>query len=373
MAKTNKYALVTGGSRGIGREICLKLGGCGYHVLVNYKSNAAEAEKTLSGIRAAGGDGEALQFDVASGEESTAAIEAWQKAHEGACIEVVVNNAGIRDDVLMMWMEPQQWHSVIGTSLDGFYNVTRPLLKGMLVNRFGRIVNIVSLSGIKGLPGQANYAAAKGGVIAATKALAQEVANAAQNKIVVTGLEDEVDIKAFTMSNSEKIYTSLIEFVNKEVSNLVLGSESMAGGVQSYVGSTKAHQDIFRDRIEVYRRYIENVMNEQVVPRLVAMGYISADLEFKYSNRNDMNNDDRIKLYEFITDRYELSSDEIEKEFGIAVGRQLNVLPVGVVGGEGILPGSSSSDRGIMSDEEYYKRYGRRRGEKVSEPERTNE
>lgn len=94
MAKTNKYALVTGGSRGIGREICLKLGGCGYHVLVNYKSNAAEAEKTLSGIRAAGGDGEALQFDVASGEESTAAIEAWQKAHEGACIEVVVNNAG---------------------------------------------------------------------------------------------------------------------------------------------------------------------------------------------------------------------------------------------------------------------------------------
>ena len=166
MAKTNKYALVTGGSRGIGREICLKLGGCGYHVLVNYKSNAAEAEKTLAGIRAAGGDGEALQFDVASGEESTAAIEAWQKAHEGACIEVVVNNAGIRDDVLMMWMEPQQWHSVIGTSLDGFYNVTRPLLKGMLVNRFGRIVNIVSLSGIKGLPGQANYAAAKGGVIA---------------------------------------------------------------------------------------------------------------------------------------------------------------------------------------------------------------
>lgn len=88
MAKTNKYALVTGGSRGIGREICLKLGGCGYHVLVNYKSNAAEAEKTLSGIRAAGGDGEALQFDVASGEESAAAIAAWQKAHEGACIEV---------------------------------------------------------------------------------------------------------------------------------------------------------------------------------------------------------------------------------------------------------------------------------------------
>ncbi len=176
MAKTNKYALVTGGSRGIGREICLKLGGCGYHVLVNYKPNAAEAETTLSGIRAAGGDGEALQIDVASGEESPAAIEAWQNAHEGACIVVVVNNAGIRCDSLMMWMEPQQWHSVVDTGLGGFYNVTRPLLKDMLVKRFGRIVNIVSLSGIKGLPGQANYAAAKGGVIAATKALAQEVA-----------------------------------------------------------------------------------------------------------------------------------------------------------------------------------------------------
>lgn len=176
MTKTNKYALVTGGSRGIGREICLKLGARGYHVLVNYRSNTAEAEKTLAAIRAASGDGELLQFDVASGEETIAALTAWQQAHEGACIEVVVNNAGIRDDVLMMWMEPQQWHAVVETSLGGFYNVTRPLLRDMLVNRFGRIVNIVSLSGIKGLPGQANYAAAKGGVIAATKALAQEVA-----------------------------------------------------------------------------------------------------------------------------------------------------------------------------------------------------
>ena len=93
------------------------------------------------------------------------------------------------------------------------------------------------------------------------KRLANEIANAAQNKVVVTGLEDEIEIKAFTMSNSEKIYTSLIEFVNKEVANLILGSESMAGGMQSYVGSTKAHQDIFRERIEVYRRYIENIFN----------------------------------------------------------------------------------------------------------------
>lgn len=146
------------------------------------------------------------------------------------------------------------------------------------------------------------------------KRLAQDIANAAQNKVIVTGIEDEVDIKTFTMSNSEKIYTGLIEFVNSEVANLILGSESMAGGMQSYVGSTKAHQDIFRDRIEVYRRYIENMMNEEIIPRLVNMGYLNPGLEFKYSNRIEMNNEDRIKLYALITDKYEVSSDEIEKE-----------------------------------------------------------
>ncbi|MCS2956910.1 DUF935 domain-containing protein [Bacteroides salyersiae] len=159
------------------------------------------------------------------------------------------------------------------------------------------------------------------------KKLAGDIANAAQNKVIVTGLDDEIDIKTFTMSNSEKIYTSLIDFVNREVSNMILGSESMAGATQSYVGSTKAHQDIFRERIEVYRRYIENVMNEEVIPRLVSMGYIESGLEFKYSNRIEMNNEDRIKLYNLITDKYEVSQDEIEKEFGIHVGKQLNVMP----------------------------------------------
>ena len=183
--------------------------------------------------------------------------------------------------------------------------------------------------------------------------------------MIVTGLDDEIDIKTFTMSNSEKIYTSLIDFVNREVSNMILGSESMAGATQSYVGSTKAHQDIFRERIEVYRRYIENVMNEEVIPRLVSMGYIESGLEFKYSNRIEMNNEDRIKLYNLITDKYEVSQDEIEKEFGIHVGKQLNVMPTIPTGAAGV-GGSSSSDRGIMSDEEYYKRYGRARGSDVS-------
>ena len=193
------------------------------------------------------------------------------------------------------------------------------------------------------------------------KRLANDIANAAQNKVIVTGLEDEMDIKAFTMSNSEKIYTGLIELVNSEVSNLILGSESMAGGMQSYVGSTKAHQDIFRDRIEVYRRYIENIMNEEIVPRLVIMGYIKPGLVFKYSNRIEMNNEDRIKLYGLLTDKYEITGDEIEKEFGINVGKQLNVM-TGAIGTSGAI-GDGSNDRHIMSDEEYYRRYGRSRGQ----------
>ena len=200
------------------------------------------------------------------------------------------------------------------------------------------------------------------------KRLANEIASAAQNKVLVTGLDDEVEVKNFTMSNSEKIYTGLIEFVNREVSNLILGSESMAGATQSYVGSTKAHQDIFRERIEVYRRFIENIMNEEVMPRLVAMGYIDDGLEFHYSNRIEMNNEDRIKLYGLITDKYQVSADEIEKEFGIHVGKQLNDIPQGMGAGApsgGVLAGPSN-DRGIMSDDEYYRRYGRARGSKIA-------
>ena len=171
-----KYALVTGGSRGIGRAVCIKLAQMDYCVIVNYVSNDAEAQKTLNLITKAGSTGELLKFDVADYAETTAAIEQWQTTHEDGYIEVLVNNAGIRRDNLMLWMEQEDWHKVLGISLNGFYNVTRPLLKPMLVKKYGRIINVASLSGIKGLPGQCNYSAAKGGIIAATKALAQEVA-----------------------------------------------------------------------------------------------------------------------------------------------------------------------------------------------------
>jgi len=170
-----KCALVTGGSRGIGRAICLKMAAMGYYVLVNYKSNTTEAENTLAQIKQAGGTGELLAFNVADKEQIKEVLQDWINSNESADIEVLVNNAGIRDDSLMVWLKDEQWDNVIKTSLDSFFYVTRLVLEEMMLNRFGRIINVVSLSGIKGLPGQTNYSAAKAGVIGATKALAQEV------------------------------------------------------------------------------------------------------------------------------------------------------------------------------------------------------
>lgn len=244
---------------------------------------------------------------------------------------------------------------LINTGTLGLFSATTPLI---LAKKF-TLANYVNFSHTYGQP--IIHGKTESESIQDRQRLAQSIANAAQNKIVVTGLNDEVDIKTFTMSNSEHIYSSLIEFVNKEVANLIVGSSSMAGETQSYVGSTNAHQDIFRERIEVYREYIENVMNEEILPRLVDMGYIKSGLEFKYANRVEMSNKDKISLYSFITDKYEVSADEIEKEFGIVVGKQFNALSE-------MIGGAHSNDRHIMTDEEYYKRYGYQRGEK---PNRT--
>ena len=171
-----KYALVTGGSRGIGRAISLRLAAMGYYVIINYQRNEEEATKTLAMIRKAGSDGELMRFDVASKEEIASVLGAWVDRHKDKVIEILVNNAGIRKDNLMMMMPDSDWESVLKINLDSFFYVTKAVLQPMVANRFGRIINIVSLSGVKGLPGQVNYSASKGGVIAASKALAQEVA-----------------------------------------------------------------------------------------------------------------------------------------------------------------------------------------------------
>lgn len=174
--KDIKYALVTGASRGIGRAIALKLATQGFSIIINYASNAEAAQNTLDEIVSAGGCAELLPFDVSDSKSVEDALQNWAQKHEKEYISVIVNNAGVRKDNLMMWMPGQDWRDVLSISLDGFFNVTQPLLKNMLVKKWGRIVNVVSLSGIKGMPGQVNYSAAKGGLIAATKALAQEVA-----------------------------------------------------------------------------------------------------------------------------------------------------------------------------------------------------
>ena len=171
-----KYALVTGGSRGIGRAVCLKLAEMGYSVLINYKGNTAAAEETVKLVQEKGVAAEALMFDVGSKEDIQKVLGGWLEANNDKLIEVLVNNAGIRQDTLMMSMTDEQWDSVLNTSLQGMYHVTKLVLNQMLMNRYGRIINMVSLSGIKGMPGQVNYSAAKAGMIGATKALAQEIA-----------------------------------------------------------------------------------------------------------------------------------------------------------------------------------------------------
>jgi 3-oxoacyl-[acyl-carrier protein] reductase len=170
------YALVTGGSRGIGAAICKRLSAQGLSIIINYRSNEQAARAVADDIEAAGGVAELLPFDVSSEEAVDAAVERWETEHPDDRITVLVNNAGIREDNLLIFMQTDQWKRVIDTTLDGFFFVTRRVLKGMLTKRYGRIINVTSLSGLKGLPGQANYSAAKAALIGATKALAQEVA-----------------------------------------------------------------------------------------------------------------------------------------------------------------------------------------------------
>lgn len=167
--------LVTGGSRGIGKAICLRMASEGHYLIINYRGNEEEALKTLVAVRENGGDGELLQFDVASKQDVENKLGGWIENNKDKTIEILINNAGIRKDNLMMTMKDEEWTDVLDTNLHSFFYVTRLLLSGMLFKRFGRIVNVVSLSGVKGLPGQTNYSASKAGVIGATKALAQEI------------------------------------------------------------------------------------------------------------------------------------------------------------------------------------------------------
>ncbi|MDQ3049424.1 MAG: 3-oxoacyl-ACP reductase FabG [Bacteroidota bacterium] len=198
------YALITGGSRGIGRAVCIKLAQQGFHILLNYRNNDEEANKTRTLIESIGVTCELLKFDVSNKEQVDSVLAGWIEKNPDKIIQVLVNNAGVREDGLLMWMTDSQWHNVLSTNLDSFYYITRHVVNQMLSKRYGRIINMVSLSGLKGMAGQTNYSAAKAGLIGATKALAQEVArrgvtvNAVAPGFIETEMTEGLDEKTLS-------------------------------------------------------------------------------------------------------------------------------------------------------------------------------
>lgn len=241
---TPRYALISGASRGIGRAIALRLAADGYHILLNYQTNRSAAEAVLNDIRTGGGDGTLLPFDVTDPEAVEQAIDTWRQQHPDSYISLLVNNAGIRHDDLLMWMSSDNWHRVLSTTLDGFFHVTRALLQEMLVRKWGRIINIASLSGLSGMPGQTNYSAAKGGLIAATKSLAREVArkhvtvNAIAPGFIRTDMTSDLDettlkktIPAGRFGEAEEV-AHLVSFLASDHASYITGEViSIDGGL----------------------------------------------------------------------------------------------------------------------------------------------
>ena len=190
-----QMALVTGGSRGIGRAIAIELAAAGYGIVLTYKSNDQAADETLEMIRATGSQAEKIRFDVADSKDAAPAMNEILTRHNN--IRILVNNAGINADGLFMMMPEEDWDSVIQTTLKGFYNVTKPIVRMMVRAKKGSIVSISSASALMGNRGQANYAAAKSGLIAASRALASEVGRlGVRVNVVAPGLIDTDMIKA---------------------------------------------------------------------------------------------------------------------------------------------------------------------------------
>ncbi len=242
-----KCAIITGGSRGIGRAICEKLAvDSPYHILINYQSNEQAAQETLESVQRLGGTGQLLRFDVTDKEQTERVLSQWQEANKEGQVEVIVNNAGITRDGLFMWMPYEEWDKVLKTTLDGFYHVTHFFLQKMLRQRTGRIINVASVSGVKGTAGQVNYSAAKGALVAATKALAQEVAkrnitvNAVAPGFIQTDMTAELDEKELSklipMGRFGKVQevAELVSFLASEKASYITGEViHINGGIYS--------------------------------------------------------------------------------------------------------------------------------------------
>lgn len=231
-----KYALVTGASRGIGKAVALRLAQRGFCTIINYLNNHEAAEQVKREIEQEGGYAELLLFDASQPQQIEAAIDQWESAHPDEWISILVNNAGIRRDNVMFMMSNDDWHDVLDTNLNGFFYITRRLLKHMMPRRHGgRIINMASLSGIKGMAGQVNYSAAKAALIGATKALAQEVAprnitvNAVAPGFIATDMtkelpEDELKkmIPAGRFGKAEEV-AALVDFLASDEAAYITG------------------------------------------------------------------------------------------------------------------------------------------------------
>ncbi|HQI24596.1 MAG TPA: 3-oxoacyl-ACP reductase FabG, partial [Smithella sp.] len=189
-----KTAIITGASRGIGRATAVQLARAGYFVIINFKTNETAAQETLNMVKSEGGDGTIIPFDVADSEQTRNAVKTITEQYKN--IQALINNAGITADGLFMLLGEEEWDSVINTSLNGFYHMTKPILREMIRKKRGSIVSVSSLSALMPNRGQANYAAAKAGIIAASRSLASEVARfGVRVNVVAPGLIETDMIK----------------------------------------------------------------------------------------------------------------------------------------------------------------------------------
>ena len=231
MSLSGKIAVVTGGSRGIGRAICQRLAALGATVIVNYVSNPAAAEETVKSIQNAGGKAESIQFNVATPEEIETAFKKILDAH--GRVDILVNNAGITRDTLLMKMKDEQWDEVLNTNLKGVFLCTKAVSRGMMKQRWGRIINITSVIGFAGNAGQANYAAAKAGSVGFTKSVAKELAS---RGITVNGVAPGYIVTDMTRNLSEEITNT----IKGEIPMGVLGEAEDIAGAVAYLASDDA-------------------------------------------------------------------------------------------------------------------------------------